>query len=278
MTDFLGISHESSNECDFVEAYQSDDDQQHNDTVDIDCRHLQVSIVEGSNVCNDCGMKIDESLVDNETRYFGACDSKFNKDPTRHHQRKDEERSLYYDLQPLNIPQKVIEIANEYYKQIIQNNIYRSKNRKSIVFACTYYAYIDINEPKPPEELSKLFNLNKKRQSRGILTFSKFIRDRKKKVIVPTDLVEKILSDVGVENKAKVYEYIKYMYEHLTDKKMFKCSNPYSVASGLVYYYIKDILNMSITKNEYAKIVKLTSVTFETISDEIRTILDKQHQ
>jgi len=123
MTEFLGMSINNTQECDLLEAYESEEESQYiNNPYNFEtCSHLQVSIVDGSNVCNECGMKIDESLVDNETRYFGACDSKFNKDPTRHHQRKDEERSLYYDLQPLNIPQKVIEIAKRELLNFILN-------------------------------------------------------------------------------------------------------------------------------------------------------------
>lgn len=239
-----------------------------------ECMHLEKTNIGGTGVCTQCGMKLDEELMDSDAKYYFKSGN--NKNNSRHHKRKNDERSLYEDLSILNIPERVIYIADNYYKRIIQNKIYRSKNRKSIVFACTYYAYIDINEPQPPELLAKLFQINKKRQSRGILTFSKIIRDRKTKHIKPIDLIEKILHDLSLENKPKLFESIKTLYQYLDNKNIFKGSNPYSVASGLVFYYLKDIMTYEINKNYYAKIVNLTNITFETVSNKIKLEVDNE--
>lgn len=238
-----------------------------------ECDHNEITNVGGTDVCILCGMKMEEEMVDNDAKFcYKGGNGKMN---SRHHKRKNDERSLFDDLNVLNIPERVIDLADQYYKTIIKNKIYRSKNRKSIVFACTYYSYIDINEPQQPENLAELFELDKKRQSRGILTFNSIIRNRKMKYILPIDLVEKILHDLSIENKNKVFEYIRLLYNYLDQKDLFKGSNPYSVASGLVYYYLKEIMNYDINKNRYSAIVNLTNITFETISNKIKTFVDK---
>ena len=237
------------------------------------CAHTEKTILNGLCICNYCGMKMEESLLDNDTKYFSKGGT---KEITRHHHRKDDERSLFLDLTKYNIPQRVIDLADEYYKQIIENSIYRSQNRQAIVFACVYHAYIDIGEPQLPDRLAKMFLLDKKRRSRGIIAFKRVIRNRKANHIRPIDFIEKILSDIQniKYNKNTMFEHIRTLYTHLDKKRIFNGSNPYSVASGLVYYYLKDILNHSITKNCYSKIVNLTNVTFETITERIRAHID----
>jgi len=261
-------------DMEFIEAYDSAEESCDHTTEQDTCEHIHVSCMDGSSVCNDCGMKLNETLMDNESRFYGACDTKFAKNPTRHHQRKEEERSLYNDLVPLGFPHNIIYIANEYYKQIIKNSIYRAKNRMSIVFACTYKAYIDINEPKPPEELAKIFGLTKKSESRGIITFSKVFRNQKKKQIYAIDLVPKILSDLDLNNRIDIYEDIKTIYNYLHNHRSFKSANPQSVAAGIIFYYL-DLINYPITRSEFSKIVNLTDITFNSIAEEAQRIIHK---
>ena len=261
---------------DIIEAFDSDvstlEECSEDKSEEFVCTHTNVCYLEGSQICNDCGMKLHDMLLDNEVRFYGASDTKFSKDPTRHHHRKDEDRSLYNDLVPLGLPQNIIHIANEYYKEIIKNSIYRAKNRMSIVFACTYKAYIDINEPKRPDELAKLFGLSKKSESRGIITFSKVFRNHKKKQIRAIDLIPKILSDLNLNDRPDVYDDIKNIYNYLYKHRSFKSANPQSVAAGIIYYYL-ELIHYPITRHEYSKIVNLTDITFNSISEEAQRII-----
>lgn len=188
-----------------IEAYTYEDiGEEESEDSEPECLHAQTSNIDGSTVCTVCGLKVDEALLDNETRYYGAADTRYTKDPSRHNQRKNEERSLYTDLEPLGFPQEIIERANTYYKKIIENKIYRAGNRMSIVFACTYHAYADMQEPRTPAELAAKFKLDKKGISNGLKTFSRIFRKRpQKKYIDAMDLVPKLLSELNVEKKAQ---------------------------------------------------------------------------
>ena len=245
-----------------------------------ECIHNQISNIDGSKICMECGVKIDEKLCDNETPYYGQYDTRHTKDPSRHNHTKIEERSLYNDLEPLGFPQQVIERANEYYTKIIENKIFRAKNRLSIVFICTCHAYEDIGEPRSSTELAKIFKLDKKGISNGIKTFSQFFRKRPEKTYINAmDIVPQILSKLNLDKKsqhiciddmAQIYEYVK------SKSHTFNSSNPNSIAAGLVYYYLK-LMNANTTRTEYSKIVELTDITFTKIAAEIHRCLDNKN-
>lgn len=241
-----------------------------------ECPHDQISNIDGTTVCMVCGLKLDETLLDNETRYYGASDTRYTHDPSRHNQRKNEERSLRGDLEPLAFPKEVIERANDYYKEIIKDKIYRAGNRLSIVFACTYHAYIDMQEPRVPTELAKDFKLDKKGISNGLKTFSHIFRNRiGKRHIDAMDLVPKLLSELHIEKKKhkacmddlqKIYNFVQ------SKSRTFNSSNPQSIAAGLVYYYLK-LNNVPITRSEFSQVVKLTDITFTKIATDTHKVL-----
>jgi transcription initiation factor TFIIIB Brf1 subunit/transcription initiation factor TFIIB len=236
------------------------------------CDHTNCSNYDGSIVCMDCGSKLNETLLDNETRYYGAADTRYTSDPGRHNQRKNEERSLYSDLEPLGFPQEIIEQANRYYKKIIEDRIYRATNRMSIVFACTYHAYEDRKEHRDPQELAKQFHLSRKGVSNGFKTFSSVFRNRTdKKYIDAMDLVPQILTGLGLDTSTRntATQDIKYIYDIVCSRsKIFNSSNPKSIAAGLVYYYLK-INDNRITRAQFFNVVKLTDITFTNIAIDI---------
>ena len=262
-----------------VEAYDFEDD-----TLEIseeklspqECQHLTINNMDGSSVCTNCGLKLDESLLHNENRYYGVDDTRFSKNPSRHHKRKDEERNLYADLQPLGFPLFIIEKSNDYYKEIIKDKIYRAKNRLSIVFACTFNAYIDYGEPQAAGELAKHFNLDKKGISNGLKAFSNVFRNRpNKKYIQPLDLIPGLLSDLGISDPT-FYEDITKIYQFVEARSQsIKTSIPQSVAAGLVYYYLK-LKQYPISRGEFAKIVRLTEITFTKIASDTSEIIGKK--
>ena len=266
--------------AEIIEAYDDPipESSEHSDS-DSECLHTQTSNIDGSTVCMTCGLKLDESLVDNETRYYGAADTRYAKDPSRHNQRKSEERSLYADLEPLGFPQEIIERANIYYREIIKDKIYRAGNRMSIVFACTYHAYSDVEEPRVPSELAIKFKLDKKGVSNGLKTFSHVYRKRpNKRYIDAMDLVPKLLSELNIDkNKHKIcIDDIRTIYNFVQSKsRTFNSSNPQSIAAGLVYYYLR-LSNVNITRAEFSKVVKLTDITFTKIAHDTHKVLGNE--
>ena len=255
-------------QCDKVNIEQEDDEK---------CSHLQTSDFDGSTICIICGEKIDELLVDNEVRYYGINDTRYCKDPNRHNQRKQEDRSLYADLEAFGFPLQVIERANNYYKKIIENSIYRAGNRMAIVFACTFHAYSDIHEPRDPIEFAKIFKLDKKGISNGLKIFSATFPKRPgKHNMSPMDLVPKLLDELKIEQKFKaiVLKDINYIYDCVKKKsKSLISSNPRSIAAGLIYFYLKLLDEEKVNRSSFSKVVKLTDITYTKIANDIHISL-----
>lgn len=273
MTDIIEI--EAYDET-YFNDFDSDSDSE-------ECTHPQQSNIDGNTLCMVCGLKIDEALIDNETRYYGNSDTRYSKDPSRHNQRKSEERTLYKDLEPKGFPQEIIEQADSYYRHIIKDKIYRAGNRQSIVFACVYHAYEDIGQPKLPVELAKQFGLNKKGISNGMKTFSNTFRNRpNKSQISPIDLVPKILNDMNISpDDQKIWlENIKKIYSHVCGAGCsFISSNPGSIAAGLVYFYTRIRKDKDpITRGNFGSVVGMTDITFTKIAQNIGKKLEVENQ
>ena len=231
---------------------------------------------DGVTLCSACGEIIQEDLLDNETHYFGATDTRYAKDPSRHNQRHREDRSLFTDLEPRAIPKEVIERADEYYKAIIDNRIFRAGNRLSIVFACTLHAYEDMHECPMPYELAKLFALDKKAVSNGLKIFAKIFRKRPdKKYIDAMDIVPKILADLCIDpDQMHMCETdIGKIYAYMTSACVsFINTNPQSLAAGLTFFYLK-LNKMQITRGEFSEAVKMSDVTYCKIAQDINRVL-----
>jgi len=262
--------------CEDAINYESDSSEFDTELENTECCHLETSRIDGSTVCMDCGLKMEEALLDNENIYYGNSDNRYAKDPSRHNYNKIVERNLHNDLEPLGFPQVVIERSNIYYKQIIRDKIYRAGNRLSIVFACVYHVYCDMLEPRAPGELAKKFKLDKKGVSNGLKTFSHFFKKRPEKTYMNAmDLIPKLLSELNIEkNKQKsCKDDINTIYEFVqTKSKLFNSSNPQSIAAGLVFYYLK-LNSIPITRLEFSKVVKLTEITFTKIATDTHIIL-----
>lgn len=239
-----------------------------------DCLHQSTTYVNGSTICNACNMKLEDDFFDTEARYYGASDTRYPKDPSRHHHRKNEERSLKVDLNVLGFPQEIIDRADTYYQKIIENKIYRAKNRLSIVFACVFNAYKAMGEPRAPDELARVFNLNKKGISKGLKTYEQTFRNSDdKKYITALDLIPKILSKLNLHNNL-YFEDIKIIYNSVQSQStLYKSSNPQSVAAGLVYLYLK-LAQRDIPRVEYNKIVNLTDITYTRVARETANVLN----
>ncbi len=69
--------------------------------IETECLHIQTSNLDGISVCDNCGFKVEELLTETD-KYYGATDSKWSKDPSRFHIRRDLERSLYQDWKSEN--------------------------------------------------------------------------------------------------------------------------------------------------------------------------------
>jgi transcription initiation factor TFIIIB Brf1 subunit/transcription initiation factor TFIIB len=245
----------------FITIMESDNNSNLETSLELEnCTHSETVNMDGVIICQGCGEQLDEHLLEEQYYITG-------KSIPRHNHKKDLSRSLYPDLESRGFPQNIIERANYYYTRIIENSIYRSKNRTAIVFVSTLRAYEDFGEPASSTELAKRFGLDRKGISKGLLLFGHvFKNELTKNHIQPIDLVPKILSDLGIKDQGIYLRDLKLVYDNASANSIdIRKAIPKSVAAGMVYYYLR-LKDHPVSKTDYAKIVNLTEITFSNVA------------
>jgi transcription initiation factor TFIIIB Brf1 subunit/transcription initiation factor TFIIB len=248
-----------------------------NDCVEYSCSHNDIIKEKAMLVCRDCGEEVQNDIeYDKEWRYYGQSDTKHNSDPNRVQIRKNEERSIYKDVENLGFSETIVTKANKIYSQVTQGKIFRGNSRKSIVFACIFHAYKTGGKPQSHEKLIKIFNLSRKCGLKGLKYVNLYApkeSDIRTTYITPINLIEEIMMNFSttIEQKNEVVE----LYEKIKNKSSkINRSRPLSVACGIIYYWILN-KNKDINMKEFSKNVGLSELTINKISKEITEILEK---
>lgn len=246
------------------------------DNICKDCSHENIISEKGVSVCLECGEEINQQILhEREWRYYGENDTKHSSDPTRVQARKNEERTIFKDIENLGFSESIITKANKIYSQVTKGKIFRGNSRKAIVFACVFHAYKINGNPQSHESLIQVFNLNRKTGLRGLKYVSIYAPKESKiktTYISPLNLINEIMQKFTAteEQKNEVIE----LYEKIKNKSSrLNRSRPQSVASGLVFYWIC-LKNKGITIKDFAKKVTLSELTINKIAKEISEVLN----
>jgi transcription initiation factor TFIIIB Brf1 subunit/transcription initiation factor TFIIB len=239
------------------------------------CQHNTTTNANGTNVCIECGEEMIRNIShEKEWRYYGPSDSRHSSDPNRVQQRKSEERTIFKDVENMGFGDKIVAAANNIYLQVTKGHIYRGDSRKSIIFASIFHAYKLSGKPQTHERLISIFNLNRKTGLRGLkhvnLNAPKGSNIRTT-YITPVNLVEEIMEKFSA-NKSQIEEVV-YLYAKIKNKSSrLNRSRPQSVASGLVYYWIRR-KNKDISLKDFTNKVALSELTINKIAKEISKVL-----
>ena len=272
--DKLSISEfdESDNVSEFL--YLSDYEDKDGDS----CLHLNITNERGMDVCIDCGEEITKKIQHTkEWRYYGQSDTRHSSDPNRVQIRKSEERSIYKDVENMGFSDKIVSDANKIYFQVTHGQIFRGNSRKSIVFACIFHAYKLSGKPQSHEKLIHVFNLNRKTGLKGLKHVNLHAPKNssiRTTYITPINLVEEIMEKFSATPEQK-QEVIK-MYNQIRNKSSkLNRSRPQSVASGLVYFWIRS-KKKDISLKQFTKKVCLSELTINKIANEIAEVIGEE--
>lgn len=220
-------------------------------------------------------MHLDEIIdQDAEWRYYGAADNRCSYDPSRCQFRsKNPDKGIRKDLERLGLPSHVINLADQYYTEVTQNEIKRGNLRKGIMFACVFEAYKDINKVQMPDHLRKLFGIDKKNGSRGLTYFHRRRKRRgDRQYITAEHFIPKICERFNLTDEYT--QQVLDLYRQLKNKSpKLDHSYPQSVSCGCVYYVMKR-KNADISGEEFGKMVGLSSITVVKKANEIEDILN----
>jgi len=238
------------------------------------CEHKNIVYEHNVPICTDCGEEFNRKINhEKEWRYYAKKDGKFVSDPNRVTIRKQDERSIYKDVQNMGISDNIIFNADKIYNKITKGQIYRGKSRKAVIFACVFHAYRNMGNPQTPENLIKQFKISRKLGLKGLKIVS--INAPKDINVHSTSItVEYIIKNImeqfcGTENQ--VNEAIK-IYKNVKNKSSkLNRSRPRSLSSSIVYYWIlKNDINISL--KEFSKKVELSELTIQKNIKEIENV------
>ena len=241
------------------------------------CSHSNTTSEGGMELCMDCGEELDRAISrEKEWRYYGQSDTRHYSDPNRCHIRKNEERTIFKDVENMGFSDKITHKANKIYMECTGGKIYRGNSRKAIVFACIFHSYKLSGKPQTCDTLIKIFNLDRKAGLKGLkhvnlnVPKSSPIRTT---YITPEHLIDDIMNKFSAQDEQK--KEVVDLYKQIVNKSsMLNRSRPQSVSAALVYTWVckKDI---DISIKEFTKKVGLSELTITKIAKQIVEILDE---
>ena len=244
-----------------------------NDKTKHECTHPHIN--SHNKCCTHCGVEINTDIQYNHEMCSVSSTSRKYNNPSRCHIRKSEEKNIYKDVSSLNIPDTIVKEANRLYQHVVGKRIFRGNTRKSIIFACVFYAYKKSGEPQSCDTLTTLFNIARKDGLKG-LKIVNLQSDSdviaKSTYITPENIINEIMKKFSAsdEDIKEVIELHSRVYKR---SEILNRARPQSVASGLIRYYILKN-NKSITMEDFTSIVGISELTINRIVKEISKILD----
>lgn len=236
------------------------------------CLHVETTVVDGTDVCIDCGLCISEIRT---TKVQAG-------EQMRCHKQKEDQRTLYDVIKDvsiaISIPKAIAETANDRYGYIIKDRIYRGDRRKAIIVACIYYAYIEHGEPRSIDYFESLFKLKKKKVSEGTTIYCQYFPEVRNRCVDEKDLLRTFMACVGVSEEH--YPKLLSLSRYLTNRsELLNSSKPQSVAAAILYVYISllpgYIKRLGLDKKKFASSVKCSDITITRLATEISSIIKR---
>jgi transcription initiation factor TFIIIB Brf1 subunit/transcription initiation factor TFIIB len=252
-----------------------------NDNISLEnkeCIHSDTINSNGIDICIDCGLEISNmNIHDKEWRYYGDSDNINSSDPSRCQYRKKPEKGIKKELIKFGFPIDISELADQLYLAVTKGEIKRSNLRKGIMFACVFNAYKEKNNPQIPEELQKIFKIDRKNVSKGLTYFHLNSPYKTNSTYITIeDFIPKIMEKLKIKQQ-HIEAVLKLSKIIKNSSSTLIRSNPQSVSSSLVFYYLRKLNPDEINISEFSNSVKLSEITILRLMSEIESIIDNEN-
>lgn len=237
------------------------------------CLHTEFINIDTYVICTQCGIEIKAPSI-----YNGITTSVTEFHNSSYRNRKSNDRNIFSDLESLDICERIKHNANEIYNNIC-SNLHRGIRRKAIIFGCVFSAYIQDGRPRNCTELIKLFDIDKCSAMQGLKYIHTHTLDHNKKDrcvlhTTPQDVIKQYLQ--LFYSSSEIEHEVLLFYDYLRQRSsLFNRSGPQTVASGILWYWIKEH-KIEITLNEFKiRTGQQSSHTITRITREIEKICSK---
>lgn len=222
-------------------------------------------------ICMACGEEVRKEVGHNkEWRVYNRHG--FRKDnPARVQARKQEDKNILNDVSNMGLSESIINKANELYSEATKGKIFRGKSRKAIVFACVFNSYKIMGNPQSYKKLKHIFKIDKKSCLKGLKHVSLNCELENDHYITPEVLIKEIMEKLlATPEQIEEVEQLHALIKNKSSK--LNRSRPQSIASALVFYWIKKN-NKGISIKQFSKEAELSELTINKIVAEIDRVL-----
>lgn len=185
---------------------------------------------------------------------------------------KSNERTIRLDLEKLNIPSNIINIADKIY-QNMDVGTKRGRRRKLLLFFCTFTAYNQENIPVDPIWLANICGIDRSSISKALSMCSPVYTNTENPIAHydPKDFIP------GFYERLKEWlvfpegslEHIYAMTDEVMDKDpSLTDEKPQTVAAAILVYYMKEN-GYSIDKENYNTIFRRSDMTINKIKKKV---------
>ncbi len=232
------------------------------------CTHKVIIKNHGLSVCRDCGIEQDGTGT-SDWKSHGINELKHTMNPTHFCSRKVKDKNIYGDITYMDISDNIKDLANDIYNEACKDKVHRGSKRRAIVFASLFHAYKHKGIPKSCDTLIGEFKIPRKDALKGL----KFVNFNCNNIInldlyiTPEHLISEFLGNfmVSVDKKDEIIS----IYKKIESKSsILNRSRPQSVASGVIWYWIKKN-HKQISIKEFTKTVDLSELTVLKMAKEV---------
>ena len=166
------------------------------------------------------------------------------------------------------ISKLIIDDAMRYYKMISDKKTFRGLNRDGILAASIYISCRHNNNPRTPKEIASIFNLDNTSATKGCknaLTIMNEIEcnnDNNNKtelcIIKPDIFIERYCSKLNINQE--LTKLCRFVCINVHKKNLIPENTPQSTSAGVIYF-ISQVFNLNITKNNIWNVTNISEVT-----------------
>jgi len=186
------------------------------------------------------------------------------------------ENSLYNEFQYIinvsqiaGIPQKIIDDALHYHKDLSEQQMFRGANRDAIKAASIFLAFQSNECPRTSGEIAKIFMLDKRDASKGCAMAVDILNniernmseeDRRKMCkITPFNLLDRFCGPFPQMTQTMVF-LAKFIAQKVEREGLIHDNTPQAIASGIIYF-INQVFKLGITKQHIIAECQISDVT-----------------
>jgi len=269
---WFGISEKQCGEVDGDESGSEGDPQNPNLSQRGWCEHTNRGRSSAGMVCIDCGTII------NDLDY--SFDRNEGNNRCQHqavYTRSVDDVFLKNNISEENF---VLDEVDKIYRTVAKKKKVRSTSRDALVAICYRFYLLKKGDCRPLTDLVKQFGVTRKYLSAALAKYYKAFPADRTIHLRPKDLVKRALilenfdQEFIQEHCPRIERMCELAYNRSAD---LDHRNPQSVASAMVYVYIKYRLpHLTLNRKVFAKNVELSEMTIDKISKEIERLFTPQ--